>query len=89
MDLLPAQSFDFIIKDKSSYKILCTKDRKTVLMNYWIIIFKFYRLSRDKLDNIVTKIQTNKWNDDTVEMPFIPNSLLKSIGKNKADDKDE
>ncbi|CAG8792613.1 11398_t:CDS:1, partial [Gigaspora rosea] len=42
--------------------------------------------SLDKLYEIVTKIQNDKWDDDTIEMPFIPNSLLKIIGKTELKD---
>ncbi|CAG8592315.1 23528_t:CDS:2 [Cetraspora pellucida] len=34
----------------------------------------------------VTKIQNDNWDDDTIEAPFLPKSLLKIIGK--AEDKD-
>ncbi|CAG8734394.1 2263_t:CDS:1, partial [Racocetra fulgida] len=47
----------------------------------------FYRFSLDKLYEIVTKIQNDKWDDDTIEKPFIPNSLLEIIGKTELKDK--
>ncbi|RIB06319.1 hypothetical protein C2G38_2217431 [Gigaspora rosea] len=43
----------------------------------------------DKIYEIITKIQNDKWDDDIIEMPFIPNSLLKIIGKTELKVKEE
>ncbi|KAF0562006.1 transient receptor potential cation channel subfamily a member 1-like [Gigaspora margarita] len=53
----------------------------------WFPELIFYRFSLDKLYDIVTKIQNNNW-DDTIEKPYLPNSLLKIISKDKVSDKD-
>ncbi|CAG8796373.1 13241_t:CDS:1, partial [Racocetra persica] len=42
----------------------------------------------DKLYDIVTKIQNNNW-DDSSEIPYLPNSLLKIIKKDKIKDKED
>ncbi|KAF0562004.1 transient receptor potential cation channel subfamily a member 1-like [Gigaspora margarita] len=54
--------------------------------NNWFPEIIFYRFSLDKLYDIVTKIQNNNW-DDTIEKPYLPNSLL--ISKDKISDKDD
>ncbi|RIB06320.1 hypothetical protein C2G38_2217432 [Gigaspora rosea] len=43
----------------------------------------------DKLYKIITKIQNDKWDDDIIEMPFIPNSLLRIIGETELVIKEE
>ncbi|KAF0556441.1 transient receptor potential cation channel subfamily a member 1-like [Gigaspora margarita] len=55
--------------------------------NEWFPELIFYRFSLDKLYDIVTKIQDNKW-DDTIDKPYLPNLLLKIISKYKVEDKD-
>ncbi|CAG8769469.1 8304_t:CDS:1, partial [Racocetra persica] len=46
--------------------------------------------SRDELFDIASKIRSNKWDDDTIETPFLSNSLLKLlkiVGETKDEDK--
>ncbi|CAG8522174.1 9352_t:CDS:2 [Racocetra fulgida] len=46
--------------------------------------------SLDKLYDIAIKIRSNKWDEDTIETPFLPNSLLKLlkiVGETEDEDK--
>ncbi|KAF0501891.1 transient receptor potential cation channel subfamily a member 1-like [Gigaspora margarita] len=52
--------------------------------NNWFPEIIFYRFSLDKLYDIISKIKNNNW-DDTIEKPFLSNSLLKIVDIDKTE----
>ncbi|KAF0531631.1 nucleopolyhedrovirus p10 family protein [Gigaspora margarita] len=56
--------------------------------NNWFPEIIFYRFSLDKFYEIAYKVNNNKW-DDVVEIPSLPNPLLKIVNLHKEEDKKE
>ncbi|CAG8496560.1 4418_t:CDS:2 [Racocetra fulgida] len=85
--LLPAPDLDFFIYYEQSNhflsegnKSISFKDILDELLNDYIEDNTLMKLYGQELLKF-TKIQNDKWDDDTIEAPFLPNSLLKMLGK--------
>ncbi|CAG8670221.1 27575_t:CDS:2 [Gigaspora margarita] len=90
-DSLPAPDFDFLIKNVERFSIQSDESDKRYLFKEFLddyiedkILMKLYG---QELLKLAYKIQNNNW-DEAMEIPFIPDTLLKIVNLYEANDED-